>query len=104
MKNKLGYDDTLDVFGIHGMAGLFGAIGLTFVLRPGTIECSLLHQLWVQIEGCLTSVFYSAIVTLILVVLVDKLFGFRLSADAEKAGIDLSLHSERGYGLLNLNS
>ncbi len=104
MKNKLGYDDTLDVFGIHGMAGLFGAIGLTFVLRPGTIDCTVLHQLWVQVEGCLTSIGYSAVVTLILVVVVDKLVGFRLSAESEKAGMDHSLHSERGYGLLNLNS
>ena len=104
MKNKLGYDDSLDVFGIHGVAGLFGAIGLTFVLRPGTITCSMLHQLWTQIEGCLVSMGYSAAMTLILVVLVDKLFGFRMSADTERAGMDHSLHSEHGYGLLNLNS
>jgi len=104
MKNKLGYDDTLDVFGIHGVAGLFGAIGLTLVLRPGTIDCSVIHQLWVQTEGCLTSVGYSAVMTILLVIIVDKLFGFRLSDEAEKAGMDHSLHSERGYGLLNLNS
>jgi len=47
---------------------------------------------------------YSAAMTLILVVLVDKLFGFRMSADTERAGMDHSLHSEHGYGLLNLNS
>jgi len=92
------------VFGIHGVAGLWGAIGLTFVLRPGTIECTMLHQLWTQIEGCLTSVVYSGIMTLVLVVLVDKLFGFRLGPDAERAGMDHSLHSEHGYGMLNLNS
>jgi len=104
LKNKLGYDDTLDVFGIHGIAALWGAIGLTFVLRPGTIDVSVMHQLWVQIEGCLVSLAYSAIMTLILLVIVDKLFGFRLSEDEEKAGLDHSLHSERGYGMLNLNS
>jgi len=104
MKNKLGYDDTLDVFGIHGIAALWGAIGLTFVLRPGTIDVSVPHQLWVQIEGSLVSLVYSAIMTLILLVIVDKLFGFRLSEAEEKAGMDHSLHSERGYGMLNLNS
>jgi Amt family ammonium transporter len=104
MKNKLGYDDTLDVFGIHGIDALWGAIGLTLVLRPGTIDVSVAHQLWVQTEGCLVSLFYSGIMTLILLVIVEKLFGFRLSPDAEKAGMDHSLHSERGYGMLNLNS
>ncbi len=104
MKNKLGYDDTLDVFGIHGIAALWGAIGLTFVLRPGTIDVSMLHQLWVQTEGCLVSLGYSAIMTLILIIIVDKTVGFRLSDSDEKAGMDHSLHSERGYGMLNLNS
>jgi Amt family ammonium transporter len=104
MKNKLGYDDTLDVFGIHGMAGIWGAIGLTFFLRPGTTENSVLGQLWVQTEGCLVSLIYSGVVTFILIVLVDKLFGFRMNAEEEMAGIDHSEHSERGYGMLNLNS
>lgn len=104
MKNKLGYDDTLDVFGIHGIAAIWGAIGLTFVLRPGTIDVSVMHQLWVQTEGCLVSFAYSGIMTFILIVIVDKTFGFRLSEADEKAGIDHSQHSERGYGMLNLNS
>ena len=104
MKNKLGYDDTLDVFGIHGVAGIWGAIGLTFVLHPGTIEGTVLHQLWVQVEGCLVSFAYSAVMTLVLIVIVDKLFGFRLAGAEEKAGMDHSLHRERGYGMVNLNS
>jgi len=104
MKNKLGYDDTLDVFGIHGMAGIWGAIGLTFFLRPGTTDNTLIGQLWVQVEGCLVSLLYSGIVTFLLIVLVDKIFGFRMKAEDEMAGIDYSEHSERGYGMLNLNS
>jgi len=74
------------------------------VLRPGTIDVSMLHQLWVQTEGCLVSLGYSAIMTLILIIIVDKTVGFRLSDSDEKAGMDHSLHSERGYGMLNLNS
>lgn len=104
LKNKIGYDDTLDVFGIHGVAAIWGAIGLTFMLRPGTIDVSRMHQLWVQIEGCLVSLVYSGVMTFILILIVDKLFGFRLGEDEEKAGMDHSLHSERGYGMLNLNS
>ena len=104
MKNKLGYDDTLDVFGIHGVAALWGAIGLTFFLRTGAGHENMWHQLWVQIEGCLVSLAYSGIMTLLLLILVDKLFGFRLSEAEEKAGMDHSLHSERGFGMLNLNS
>lgn len=104
MKNKLGYDDTLDVFGIHGVAGIWGAIGLTLFLRPGAGCGNFLQQLSVQAEGCLVSLVYSSVMTLILLVLVNKLFGFRLSASEEKAGMDHSLHSERGYGMLNLNS
>lgn len=104
LKNKLGYDDTLDVFGIHGVAALWGAIGLVFFLRPGAGSGNFLHQLWVQTEGSLVSLVYSGIMTFILIVVVDKLFGFRLSAAEEQAGMDHSLHSERGYGMLNLNS
>ena len=104
LKNKLGYDDTLDVFGIHGVAALWGAIGLTFVLRPGTIDVPLMHQLWVQTEGCLVSLGYSGIMTLILLVIVEKTIGFRMDPDGERAGMDHSLHSEHGYGMLNLNS
>ncbi|MAS98358.1 MAG: ammonia channel protein [Kiritimatiellaceae bacterium] len=104
MKNKLGYDDSLDVFGIHGMAGIWGAIGLVFFLRPGTTDNTLLGQLWVQVEGCLVSLIYSGVVTFILLIIVEKLFGFRMKSEDEMAGIDHSEHSERGYGMLNLNS
>lgn len=109
MKNKLGYDDTLDVFGIHGVAALWGAIGLTFVLRPGTLDSieegrTMLYQLWVQTEGSLVSLAYAGIMTFILIVFVDKVFGFRMSEDEERAGMDHALHSERGYGMVNLNS
>ena len=76
-------------------------IGLTFFLRPGS--GNFLQQLWVQTEGGLVNFVYSMVMTLILLV-VDKLFGLRLSEAEEKAGMNHSLHSERGYGMLNLNS
>jgi len=103
MKNKLGYDDTLDVFGIHGMAGIVGAIGLTFFLRPGEGRVPMTTQLWYQTEGVLVAIGYSAVMTLILVVLIEKTIGFRMKESAEKVGMDDSLHGEHGYGMLSLN-
>ncbi len=102
VKNKLGYDDALDVFGIHGIAGIVGAIGLAFLLRE-VPEHGFATQLWYQVQGVVVSIAYSAIVTLILVVVVEKLFGFRMKQDNEMAGMDHCLHGEHGYGLLNLS-
>lgn len=103
VKEKLGYDDSLDVFGIHGIAGIFGAVCLTFVLKPGATAFSFQEQLWFQIEGVLIAIVYTALVTLILIIIIDKLFGFRLSPAAEKAGIDHDQHGEHGYGFVNLD-
>lgn len=102
LKAKLGYDDTLDVFGIHGVAGIVGGLGLTFFLRH-TPEHGVATQFWYQAKGMLVSIGLSAVITLILIVLIDKTIGFRLSDAQEKEGMDHALHGEHGYGLLNLN-
>jgi Amt family ammonium transporter len=102
LKDKLGYDDSLDVFGIHGVAAIFGAICLTFVLRKGSGDPNMWHQLWYQTEGVLISLAYSGVVTLILLVVVDKLFGFKMSPAEQKAGLDHTQHGENGYRLNNL--
>ncbi|MFI4859624.1 MAG: ammonium transporter [Phycisphaerales bacterium JB063] len=107
LKGKLGYDDTLDVFGIHGVAGIVGAIGLTFVLRDmpegGMFGAAWFTQLWHQVEGVGIAIVFSAVVTLVLLILVDKTLGLKLSDQGERAGMDHELHGEHGYGLLNLN-
>lgn len=115
MKSKLGYDDSLDAFGIHGVAGILGALGLTFFLRPSAVTAlssaaaakgepwSMLQQFGIQSAGVGITIAYSAIVTLILVVLVEKFVGLKLSDAEQKAGMDHSLHGEHGYGFLNLN-
>ncbi len=102
LKSKLGYDDTLDVLGIHGVAGVIGAIGLSFLLRPDPERVSALVQLGFQTKGVVVSMAYSAVMTLIIVVIVDKIFGFRLTEEDEKAGMDHALHGEQGYGMLNV--
>ena len=102
MKNRLGYDDTLDVFGIHGVAGIVGAIGLTFFLRD-VPEAGLMTQLGHQTAGVVVAMVASAVGTIVLLVLVDKTVGLKLDERRELAGMDHSLHGEHGYGLLNPN-
>jgi Amt family ammonium transporter len=103
VKGKLNYDDTLDVFGIHGIAGIIGAIGLSFFLRAQPGRPPFLTQLWYQVEGAGISIVYAGLLSLVLVWIVDRFIGFRMTPDEEKAGMDHSLHGEHGYGLLNLN-
>lgn len=111
IKAKMGYDDSLDVFGIHGVAGIFGAIGLTFFIRSAWMSdaasikegWNVLSQLFVQLQAVGITIAYTVVVSLILVVLVDKVFGFRANRREEMAGLDETMHGEHGYGLINLN-
>lgn len=112
LKNKIGYDDSLDVFGIHGVAGIAGSLFLTFFIRSSWMEetavlaggsWTVWQQLGVQVSAVMITIIYTAVFTIALLLLVQKTVGFRLEEDAEKAGMDASLHGEHGYGLLNLN-
>ena len=112
IKNKIGYDDSLDVFGIHGVAGIAGSIILTFFIRSSWMEetavlaggsWTVWQQLGVQVTAVMITIAYSAVFTIALLLFVQKTVGFRLEEHAEKAGMDSSLHGEHGYGLLNLN-
>ncbi len=104
-KNRVGYDDSLDVFGVHGVAGLAGALLLAFFIRPGEIpmERVAIEQFGVQALGVAATLGFTAVATLIILVVVDKTVGIRLGAAGEMAGMDHELHGEHGYGLLNLN-
>lgn len=112
LKNKFNYDDSLDVFGIHGIAGIAGAILLTFFVRSSWMAdasakigktWTVWNQLQVQLTAVGITIVYSAVVTFILIIIIEKLFGFRLNEKPEMAGMDTSLHGEHGYGLLNVN-
>jgi Amt family ammonium transporter len=110
-KNKLGYDDSLDAFGIHGIGGIVGSLLLVFFIRKswmaGAAEAaaggtwSVLQQLGVQLAAVGIAIAYAATLTFIIIFVVNKLVGFRASTEAEMQGLDHTYHGEQGYGMLN---
>ena len=111
IKNRMGFDDSLDAFGIHGVGGVVGAIFLTFFIRKSWMEeaaqaaggsWSVMQQLGVQSAAVLVAIFYAAIVTLVILFIVDKVIGLRASVSQEMQGLDFSIHGEHGYGMVNV--
>ncbi|MCQ4307271.1 ammonium transporter [Pseudomonas stutzeri] len=103
LKRKLGYDDSLDAFGVHGIGGIVGALLTGAFAAPalggfGEVD-NIALQLWIQLKGVLFTVVYTAIVTFVILKVIDWLMGLRVSEDEETVGLDLSLHNERGYNL-----
>ena len=99
LKRALKADDSLDAFGLHGVGGIVGAI-LTAVfasefIMGDKVPANMMHQLWVQIEGVLATIAYSAVLTFIILKLIDLVIGIRIEADDERMGLDLSQHGER---------
>jgi Amt family ammonium transporter len=103
LKRKLGYDDSLDAFGVHGIGGIVGALLTGVFAAPalggfGEVE-NIALQLWIQFKGVLFTVVYTAIVTFVILKVIDLVMGLRVSEEEETIGLDLSLHNERGYNL-----
>ncbi|OAG27210.1 ammonium transporter [Thermodesulfatator autotrophicus] len=106
LKVRLGYDDSLDVVGIHGVGGFLGAV-LTGVFcftsaNPGGADGLLagnVQQFIVQVIGAGASVIYCFVLSFILLKLVDVIFGLRVSPEEEVQGLDLSDHGEKAYNL-----
>jgi ammonium transporter, Amt family len=105
LKRKFGYDDSLDVFGVHAIGGIVGAIltgafafpALGGVWDPG--EATMGGQLWIQVKGVVFTVVFTGVLSFVLLKLVDVLVGLRVSEEDETLGLDLALHDERGYNL-----
>jgi len=114
VKSKFGYDDSLDVFGVHCVGGITGAIMTGFLdnpawggqgiadytSKPGTMVAGtydMWHQVWVQCQGVLTTLVWSGVVSLILFFVIDKVFGLRVSPEVEHEGLDIAEHGERAY-------
>jgi len=109
LKHALGYDDSLDVFGVHGIGGIIGAIGTGILVNPalggtGVFDYAsnsvaeysasqVLSQLW----GVGTAVLWSGVVSFVLFKLIDMTMGLRVSEEQEREGLDTATHGERAY-------
>ncbi|GMU43388.1 MAG: ammonium transporter [Xanthomonadales bacterium] len=105
LKRALGYDDSLDVFGVHAIGGIIGAV-LTGVFADaslggaGLVEGqTIAGQLWIQVKSVLFTLGYSGVLTFAILKLVGLVLPLRVSLDEETEGLDLVLHDERGYNL-----
>ncbi len=99
LKNRLGYDDSLDVFGVHGIAGITGAL-LTGVFAveavggtPGLLEGNP-AQVWIQFKGIVATIVWSAVASAVILKLVDLLVGLRVDREQEIEGLDTAEHGE----------
>ena len=102
LKRALGYDDSLDVFGVHAVGGIVGAI-LTGVCA-GTLGgvglaegVSIGQQVWIQAKSVLFTLVFSGVLTFVILKIVDAVVGLRVSSEQESVGLDLALHDERAY-------
>ncbi len=105
MKHMLGYDDSLDAFGVHCIGGIVGAL-LTGVFSYGPLSATDaspdgspggLAQLWLQCQGVAATLVYSGVGTLVLLYITKALVGLRVSEDEEREGLDLVLHGEQVF-------
>lgn len=114
IKNKLKYDDTLDVFGVHCIGGIVGAIATGIMAAPSlggqgvfdytvfpagfdAASYDMAHQVWVQVKAVVFTLVFSGVGSAILFFIVDKIFGLRPTEEAEREGLDISEHGERAY-------
>ena len=102
IKSKLGYDDSLDAFGIHGVGGIIGAIGTAVTMLPvlggpGADDYALGGQLVTQISATAATIAWAAIGTAIAIAVAKAVTGGRVSEEAEREGLDLAEHGERAY-------
>ncbi len=102
LKRAMGYDDSLDAFGVHGIGGIVGAL-LTGIFAAeslggqGLSADSIGGQFFVQLVGVVFTIAYCAVLSFILLKIVDAIIGLRVSQTDETEGLDIALHDERGY-------
>jgi len=110
LKKAMGYDDSLDVFGVHAIGGIIGAIGTGIVVNPkfggsgvfdyatGKVgDFDMAAQLVSQAWGVGTVVIWSGVASFVLFKLIDLVIGLRVSEEAEREGLDVAEHGEKAY-------
>ncbi|GGB88750.1 ammonium transporter [Novosphingobium endophyticum] len=102
LKPALGYDDSLDAFGIHGIGGIVGAIGTGIVYQPvfggpGDGSTAMGAQVWIQIQAVLVSIAWAAVGTVIAIFIAKLITGLRVTPEVEQEGLDIGEHGERAY-------
>ena len=102
VKTKFGYDDSLDVFGIHGIGGILGALGTGVLTAPmlggtGGEDFSIGGQVWIQFVAVIITILWCGIISAILYKVVDMIVGLRPTEEAEREGLDLTSHGEVAY-------
>lgn len=103
LKRAMGYDDSLDVFGVHAVGGIIGAI-LTGVFAAETfggagLANGIPTQVWIQVKSVLFTIVYTGVLSAVILKVVDLTMGLRVTEEEEQIGLDLSSHDERGYVL-----
>jgi Amt family ammonium transporter len=112
IKNALGYDDSLDVFGVHCIGGIIGALGTGILVNPalggsgvmdyvaGKIgDYDMVTQMIAQSKGVLTTLVWSGVGSAILFKVVDVIVGLRVNVEVEREGLDVTEHTERAYNM-----
>ncbi len=101
LKPRLGYDDSLDVFGIHGVGGIWGAVatGLFASIGAQGLFFGNASQVGIQIVGVLATVVLASVATFLILKITDAITGLRVTEEEEVEGLDLSQHGESGYNL-----
>lgn len=104
LKSRLGYDDSLDVVGIHGVGGTWGALATGLFasteINPGGANGLFFGnpgQLWIQFVSVAATMIFAFVMTLIILKVVDKLVGLRITEEEERMGMDTAIHNEAGY-------
>ncbi len=104
LKTRLGYDDSLDVVGIHGVGGTWGALATGLFasteINPGGANGLFFGnpgQLWIQFVSVAATMVFAFVMTLIILKVVDKLVGLRITEEEERMGMDTAIHNEAGY-------
>jgi Amt family ammonium transporter len=96
LKHAFGYDDSLDAFGVHGIGGILGALltGVFFSKELTGVDATVGKQVFTQLKGVLTTVVYGFAVSYVILIVLDKTLGLRVTEEQEREGLDISLHGE----------